>query len=122
LESGYWNPISSSGFDKPADYGCGFSREKNMNNTTIIAGAAALLLAATTGFSPALAQGKPTNPKNLPPGQLYQDREKKSVKGTHGASGYTPGYQMRQDMKPPRGNQDMPGASGFAPGHAPSRK
>ena len=61
----------------------------------------------------ALAQTKPTNPNNLPPGQAMQD--KGSVKGSPGASGYTPGHEMKKD-----GSASGPGASDHAPGHAPS--
>ncbi len=46
------------------------------------------------------------------PGQLYLSHHRTPVPGTHGASGYTPGYKMHHF-----GHHGEPGASFYAPGH-----
>ena len=80
--------------------------------TSLAAASAILVGISSAGF--AQTQTKPTNPGNLPPGQVMQD--KGSVKGSPGASGYTPGQQMQQSGSV----KGSPGASGYAPGHAPA--
>lgn len=71
--------------------------------TTIIALSAAALIASTPAV---FAQG--TTPSQTPGHQMQKEG---ATGGTPGASGYTPGHQMREN-----GKEGTKGASGYAPG------
>ena len=80
--------------------------------TTVLSLAAAVgLMFGTTAAC--LAQN---GAQDSAPGQRMQDKDKGSIRGQPGASGYAPGQQMqRRGSKP-----GEPGASGYAPGHQDS--
>lgn len=83
-----------------------------MRTTVLSLAAAAGLMFGTTAAC--LAQN---GAQDSAPGQRMQDKDKGSIRGQPGASGYAPGQQMQQQQG---SKAREPGASGYAPGHQDS--
>ena len=82
-----------------------------MRTTVLSLAAAAGLMFGTTAAC--LAQN---GAQDSAPGQRMQDKDKGSIRGQPGASGYAPGQQMQRKGSKP----GEPGASGYEPGHQDS--